>query len=199
MGRRVGCHFYCRQPYIKIEASPANVENIRHRSNASKSFDAFQIWRAVFSSDDLINRYGNLYKFQDRCIPFDQFSEILLKCRLPARNQIELINHIAVNDTQRQLLYMILYPIASILQEINSIPPIQQSGFLPYNRDEISCVSMLAPYCVKSALMCSRHNIEEISQNAKRLTGQFWSNWDEASQAHARKAAADSFKRGGRV
>lgn len=117
---------------IKIASSPANVENTRHRSNNSKSFDAFQIWRAVFSNDDLINRYRNLHKFHDRCIPFDQFSEIFLKCRLSARDQIELINHIAVNDTQRQLLYMILYPIASILQEINSIPPIQQSGLLPY-------------------------------------------------------------------
>lgn len=184
---------------IKIASSPANVENTRHRSNASKSFDAFQIWRAVFSSDDLVNRYGNLHKFQDRCIPFDQFSEILLKCRLSARDQIELINRIAVNDTQRQLLYMILYPIASILQEIHSIPPIQQSGSLPYDKDEISRISMLAPYCVKSALMCSLHNIKEIGWNAKHLTGQFWSNWDEASQVHARKAAADSFKRGGRV
>lgn len=184
---------------IKISSSPASVKNTRHRSNTSKSFDAFQIWRAIFSNDDLVNRYGNLHKFQDKCIPFDQFSEILLKCRLSARDQIELINRIAVNDTQRQLLYMILYPIASILQEIHSIPPIQQSGSLPYDKDEISRISMLAPYCVKSALMCSLHNIKEIGWNAKHLTGQFWSNWDEASQVHARKAAADSFKRGGRV
>lgn len=184
---------------IKIASSSANVENIRHRSNASKSFDAFQIWRAVLSNSDIISRYENLRQYQDRCTPFDQFSEILLKHRLSAREQIELIRRIAVTDTQRQLLYMILYPIASILQEISSIPPIQQDGPVPYDKEEMSCVSMLAPYCVKSALLCSSHNMEEISWSAKRLTGQFWSDWNEASQAYARKTAADSFKRGGRV
>lgn len=184
---------------IKIASSPANVENIRHRSNASKSFDAFQIWRAVFSNGDIISRYENLQQFQDRCTPFDQFSEILLEHRLSAREQIELVCRIAVSDTQRQLLYMILYPIASILREISSIPPIQQDGPVPYDKGEMSRVSMLAPYCVKSALLCSSHNMEEIGRSAKRLTGQFWSDWDETSQAHARKVATDSFKRGGRV
>lgn len=184
---------------IKIASSPANVENTRHRSNVSKTFDAFQIWRAIFSNGDIINRYENLRQFQDRCTPFDHFSEIFLEHRLSARDQIELVHRIAVNDTQRQLLYMILYPIASILREISSIPPIQQGGTVPYDKEEMNRVSMLAPYCVKSALLCSSHNMEEIGQSTKRLTGQFWSDWDEASQAHARKIAADSFKLGGRV
>lgn len=63
----------------KIISLPIDVKNVRHRSNSSKILDAYQIWKAILSNDDIPNRYSNLLMYNKPITPLDELSEILLK------------------------------------------------------------------------------------------------------------------------
>ncbi len=104
---------------------------------------------------------------------------------LHAVDQIKIINKYATNDTQRQLLYMTLYPIASILEEIDYSPNVEQNGNVPYDKSKINYVSELGIYCCRSALISSNKTIDEICETAKKLLGNLWGNWNSYSQTVA--------------
>ena len=170
----------------KIISLPIDVKNVRHRSNSSKILDAYQIWKAILSNDDIPKRYSNLLQYNRPITPTDELSEILLNTTgLHAIDQIEIINKKANNDTQRQLLYMMLYPIASILQEIDYFPNATQNGNEPYDKSKINYVSELGIYCCRSAIMSSNKTIDEINEISKRLLGNLWSSWNSYSQSIA--------------
>jgi len=168
--------------HFSIDSLPIAVKNVRHRSNASKSLDAYQIWKAIFSNKGMIKRYSNMELCDCHIKSFDSLSEILLKEELTAVEQIELVKKYATNETQKQLLYMVLYPLASILEEIDYIPVIEKTNQLPYDKEKIKEVSDLAIYCVKSALRKTNKSIENIHKTANSVANNLWSDWDQKTQ-----------------
>ena len=106
----------------RIGSMPIDVSNVRHRANTSKMCDAYQIWRAILGNADFVNRYSNMYLFDKTIEAKDDFSKVLLEGNLSSREQIDFVIANATNKTQKQLLYMVLYPLASILGEIDHRP-----------------------------------------------------------------------------
>ena len=88
-------------------------------------------------------------------------------------------------DTEKQLLYMILYPLGVILGDIETIPYIEKNTQTPYAKEEIYKVAELGIYCAQSALLCSNKTIEQINDSANKVTGDYFGNWNYLKQQQA--------------
>lgn len=168
---------------MKIFSSFVEVKNVRHRPNNSKMQDSFQIWRAVFTNADIIERFSNLKKCSIDLNEHDKLTkEIISK-----ENATEFINVINRNDfteTQKQIIYMILYPLAFLTGKIDSIPMIEDSS-IPYKKEELNEILNLALHCAKKTLQDI--NIEKVHEKSKNITGKFISSWNFQNQKEALK------------
>lgn len=169
---------------LRITSKKVDVVNVRHRSNSSKILDAFQIWRAILSNPDIVKRI-NLLNINNSLIPFDNLSRKIIEKKYQVKELINLVIEYAENDTERQILYMVLYPLASILGEDIEIN-IKESDIAPYDKKEIHKASILAIYCVREALLNSNKSIEKINELAKNSIGKYFGDWTIENRKDAR-------------
>lgn len=158
---------------MKIASASVEVRNIRHRSNASKMQDSFQIWKAIFSNKDIINRYENIKKFNIK-----NQEHRLYKLISDKSNIVDIINVINDNSpskTEQQILYMILYPLALLMGAITKVP--EPSNIeMPYDKKELYEIKDLAIYCMKLSLI--NCDIKSIQKKALNAEGQYFSKWN---------------------
>lgn len=186
---------------MRIASPCLGMQNVRHRSNHSKVYDSFQIWRACL--ENLTEeRFSIAEKSQELFAPKDSFMKDVLSTSASATKQIESLvsisQSIKLSKTQWQLAYMVLLPLAGIIDNeymyeylVNDETDIKQ----PYEREELRQISMIVPYCVWTAIRYSGKSIAEISVNAKRCYGERWSRWDSQTKQRAMKSAKDQMQR----
>lgn len=170
---------------MNISSSFVNIEGVRHRTNVSKMQDSFQIWKAILSNDDVIDRYNNVKRFEIKD-KTNRFYNLISKDN-NITEIIEIINNNNPSETEKQILYMILYPLAIIIGKMNNIPKIDIGGKIPYNKNELYSISELAIYCMKIAL--ENDDIKQVNIKAKHAYGKYFSNWNNYSNEKALKEA----------
>lgn len=170
---------------MKINSSYVDVENIRHRPNTSKILDSFQIWRAVLGNNTIVERFDNLNNCINTVKPYDGLSKLLLIKDYTALEMIEIINNYDSSETQKQILYMILYPIAFLIGELNDFPLIEYTTSVPYDKKELNKILDLAIYCARTAL--KNCDITTIRKRCNSLKGEYLSNWTKNAQNGAIK------------
>ena len=158
---------------MNIDSVLVDVKNIRHRNNKSKMNDSFQIWRAILGNNDMIKRskYLKEYGLNNR-------SNIISKYPLSEDTTTdELISLFENgNKTERQVLYMILYPIAFLTGQLKEIPIIETSNGDPYDKEELKKISDVAIYCAYLVLKdCDFSKVIEICNSIK---GDYLSEWN---------------------
>ena len=169
---------------FRIGSKLVNVKSTRHRSNDSKMHDSFQIWRAILCSDELNNRLENIKKYNYDIIPYDDFSKLIINNNCNIKELINEIESSNVNSTQKQLLYMVLYPIAFLMGFIDHIPKVELFEE-PYNNIEIMKVSNLAIYCISQVL--NKCDIELVHNRCKNPNNKYFSKWNYNNQKDAMK------------
>lgn len=169
---------------FKIGSKLVNVKSTRHRSNDSKMYDSFQIWRAILCDDELKNRLKKIKKYKNDIIPYDNFSKLIINNDCSIKELIDEISNGSTNNTQKQLLYMVLYPIAFLVGDIKYIPKID-SFEEPYDNTEIMNVSNLALYCIRQIL--NKCDIQLMQNRCKNLNNKYLSKWNYNNQKNAMK------------
>lgn len=158
---------------MKIASSSVEVVGVRHRSNASKMQDSFQIWKAIFSNKDIINRYENIKKFNIKNKEHRLYKLISDKSNI--LDIIDVINSNNPSKTEQQILYMILYPLALLMGVITTVPkPLDVE--MPYDKKELYEIKDLAIYCMKLSLINS--DIKDIYEKAINAKGEYFSKWN---------------------
>jgi len=166
---------------MNINSFPVQVDNVRHRPNNSKMQDSFQIWRAVLSNEDILKRYDNLEKSSIVIDNNDTLTkEIITKTSVS--DFINILSRNDLNETQKQILYMIIYPLAFLIGEIKTIPIIEDYTN-PYKKEEMKKYLNLALYCAKETL--KNINIKEIYEKSKNVEGKYISSWNYQNQRKA--------------
>ena len=166
---------------MKISSKEVEVKNIRHRSNTSKMQDSFQIWRAIYANDDILTRYNNLISFEPKNKKHRFYK--LIKENSSIKEIIDIINNNNPTKTEKQILYMILYPLALITKDIKELEEISTKDKMPYNKKELYSIKELAIYCMKIALI--NGDIHKINKNAKTSKGTYFGKWREYPQDKA--------------
>lgn len=169
---------------MKIASPVLGMQNIRHRSNDSKTYDSFQIWRACL--EDLTeSRLSHLNNVHECNIYEDPFAKVVLSAEMSATKQIEkLIEWSKCNNiskTQLQLIYMVLLPLAAILDDrcdYDTLIDIVTDAGQPYERDELYKVALLVPHCVRMAISYSGKSFEMIRKSAANCYGRHFSKWN---------------------
>lgn len=162
---------------FKIESILFNTKNQRHRANTSKIYDAFQIWRAIFSIDEMSIRLNKIQKPDCLITKKTLMIEKLFENKYNIMEQIEIVEKYFNSETEQQLLYLVLYPIAFLLGEMNSFNIINSRNKKPYKKCEINDVFQTAKWCVYCAIYnCNRQN---LLNNAKVAEGAFLSKWNK--------------------
>lgn len=167
---------------MKIDSVQADVTGVRHRANDSKIFDSFQIWKAVLSNDDIVSRFKHLLEYNKHLPPSNELSKLLLNKENDILDIINIINNEKTTEPERQLLYMIFYPLAYILGKIKKIPIIEVGNEL-YNKNELDKISDLAICCCK--IILSKCDIEKLCKESKSLNGAYLSKWNRENQSRA--------------
>jgi len=168
---------------MHIGTSPISVVGVRHRTNTSKMNDSFQIWKAIFENPSIITRCKNINNFA--LINHNNKLYELIKDKSDIKEIIKIIENSNPTKTERQILYMILYPVALIMHKIAEIPPVDNSNEMPYNKDELYEVFEIGIYIMQQIL--KNIDIKDINKNAKTITGKYFSNWDFYSKKDALK------------
>ena len=161
---------------MKIDSAFVEVENIRHRPNTSKIFDSFQIWRAILGNKRITKRFKYLQLYNKKIVPYNKISKMILLNDYSITELIEMLENYDITDTEKQILYMILYPIAFLTGQITKIPIIKSNGKMPYDKQEINKISDLAIYCAKKAL--SNCDIEETLNRCQNIKEKILSDWN---------------------
>lgn len=174
---------------MNISSSLVDVKNVRHRPNNSKIQDSFQIWRAVLGNDQIIDRFNNLINYNIDVNICNKLSGKLLSEKHTVLEMINIINEANSTKTQKQILYMILYPLAFLTGEIGEVPMIESDNKLPYDKEELNQILDLAIYCAKNSLIDC--NIKSVCTRCKRIKGKYLSNWTIDSQKKAMKEFAE--------
>ena len=170
---------------LKIDSPLVEVVSTRHRPNNSKILDSFQIWRAILSNDDINARIKNVKKYDINIQPYDQMSELIINNNTTAKDFIDLVLKYSKNETQKQLLYMILYPLSLFTDNLNLVQDIENDITIPYEKNELIKVSDLALYCAK--VIFENNDINYICKNCKNITSIYLSNWNIKNQRKAMK------------
>lgn len=181
----MGYNFYFNQKKLKIDSPLVEVVSTRHRPNNSKILDSFQIWRAILSNDDINARIKNVKKYDINIQPYDQMSELIINNNTTAKDFIDLVLKYSKNETQKQLLYMILYPLSLFTDNLNLVQDIENDITIPYEKNELIKVSDLALYCAK--VIFENNDINYICKNCKNITSIYLSNWNIKNQRKAMK------------
>ena len=165
---------------MKICSSFVDVENMRHRPNNSKIFDSFQIWRAIFNNEEIIDRAKYLKSYNKTVTSYNKLSKKVLEKDYSICDLINIFEKYNITDTERQILYMILYPIAFLSGEIIEMPIIDIKNKAPYEKKELNKISDFAIYCAQMAL--KNCDINKLFNNAKSLNGKYLSDWNQKNQ-----------------
>ena len=174
---------------MNINSAIAEVENIRHRPNSSKILDGFQIWRAILGNNDIVNRFKYLEQYDKKINPYNNISKTILEHDYSILEIINILEGDDATDTEKQILYMILYPIAFLTGKITKLPTIESSNKIPYNKKELNILSDFAIYCAKIAL--SDVDIQEILNRCKTVKCKFLSEWNFDIQKQLLKEGSD--------
>ena len=161
---------------MKINSILVEVEGTRHRPNNSKIFDSFQIWRAILANDCIKERFKYLQSNDKEIIPYNQISEMILANNYSTLELIEILENGDTTDTEKQILYMILYPIAFLTGQITNVPIIQSNDKMPYDKEEIKKISDFAIYCAKRAL--TNCDIEKALNRCQNVKAKILSDWN---------------------
>ncbi len=180
---------------MKIAAPMLGMQNIRHRSNHSKIYDSFQIWRACM--ENLTEeRFELSKKFRESIIPDDSFVEVMMSTEVSASKQIEklieLSKHTKLSKTQLQLVYMVLLPLAGIMDneyDYENLVDLETDITQPYERAELYKIALIVPHCVQTAIDCSGKSFGMIKKSAANCYGERWSRWNQLEKAKAMKFA----------
>lgn len=181
--------------HMKIASPMLDMQNVRHRSNHSKVYDSFQIWRACM--ENLTEeRFELSNKFQRNPIFNDSFIEFMMSIEATASKQIEKIidmsKHTKLSKTQLQLVYMVLLPMAGIIDnkyDYENLINIETDIARPYERNELYKMALIVPHCVRVAISCSGKSFETIKKNAADCYGKRWSRWNQLEKEKAMKSA----------
>ncbi len=180
---------------LKIASPILGMHNTRHRSNHSKMYDSFQIWRACIENITE-ERFELSKKYQENMIPDDSFAEIMVSTKASASKQIEKLIDLSKNTklskTQLQLAYMVLLPLAGIIDGAygyeNSLS-LETDISQPYDRTELYHIALIVPHCVKTAIECSGKSFGMIQKNAAHCYGERWSKWTQLAQSKVMELA----------
>ena len=163
---------YAIKNNYRVLSKDVNVINVRHRNNKSKINDSFQIWRAVFSNSDIKSRYIKSIpnSYNHRLLPLlNNFSSI--------DGIISVLEKQELSKTERQLLYMVLYPIKSIIDGKEYKFIINEESNEPYDKKEIFDVFELGLYCLNTIL--NKNIINRMIDNTKRISDGFFGPWTQ--------------------
>ena len=174
---------------MKINSAFVEVENIRHRPNSSKILDGFQIWRAILGNNDILNRFEYLKQYDKKIIPYNDISENVLEHNYSIFFFFNILENGGTTDTEKQILYMILYPIAFLTGKIIKLPTIESNNKIPYNKEELNTISDFAIHCAKIALYDV--NVQEMLNICKTAKCKFLSKWDIEIQKRLLKEGSD--------
>ncbi len=174
---------------MKINSAFVEVENIRHRPNTSKILDGFQIWRAILGNSDMTNRFKYLKQYNKEILPYDDISRNVLEHNCSILDLINILENDDATDTEKQILYMILYPIAFLTGKITKLPVIESSNKIPYNKEELNTISDFAIYCAKIALYDV--DVQEMLSRCKTAKCEFLSEWNFEIQKQLLKEGSD--------
>lgn len=161
---------------MKINSVLVEVENIRHRPNSSKILDSFQIWRAILGNNNILNRFKYLEQYDKEIKPYNDMAKNVLEHNYSIFDLINILENDNTTDTEKQILYMILYPIAFLTGKINVLPTIESNNKMPYNKEELTTISDFAIYCAKQALIDA--NVQDMINRCKTAKCEFLSDWN---------------------
>lgn len=174
---------------MKINSFLVDVENVRHRPNTSKIYDSFQIWRSILGNHDILNRFNNLYKCDLKIKPYNNISKKILDANCTIDEMIKLLESNQSSDTEKQILYMILYPIMYLsgmsAKELN----IEYSNRMPYNKKEIKKISNFAIFCAKKIL--KECDISSLYKCCQKISGKYLSDWNATVQTNLLRESID--------
>lgn len=180
---------------MKIASPMLDVQNVRHRSNHSKIYDSFQIWRACMQNLTK-ERFELSKKLQENVILDSSFVETMMSIEVSASKQIEKLidmsKHTKLSKTQLQLIYMVLLPLAGIMDneyDYESLVDLETDITQPYERTELHKIALIVPHCVQAAIDCSGKSFGMIKKNAANCCGERWSRWNQLEKAKAMKLA----------
>ncbi len=160
---------------MKVSSSEVEVENVRHRPNKSKACDSFQIWRAIMSNPDVIERFKYVKDYEEGILYHTDLAEDVLACEDDILSVIEVVEKHATSETVRQLLIMILYPLAYLMRKIKEVPVINNSKLPPYEKKELMKYAELAILCVQKSLV--NCDIKKLHNNCFLIKGEYLSEW----------------------
>lgn len=186
---------------LKIASPVLGMQNVRHRSNNSKIYDSFQIWRACM--ENLTEeRFELSKKFQESIIPDDPFVQVMMSIEVSASKQIEelidMSKHTKLSKTQLQLVYMVLLPLAGIMDneyDYENLVDLETDITQPYERAELHKIALIVPHCVQTAIDCSGKSFRMIKKSAANCYGERWSKWNQLEKAKAMEYADYQIKR----
>jgi len=164
----------------RLLSKNVNVINVRHRNNNSKIKDSFQIWRAILSNSNIKDKYSNskVKKIDHRLVD-------ILSCCNNIDEIINMLEQLELSKTEKQLLYMLLYPIKSIIDGKEYTFTITDDSSEPYNKDEIYDVYELGLFCINIAL--KDIDLINIINNAKTMDGGLFGPWTKENIKDAKE------------
>lgn len=179
----------------KIASPVLGMQNVRHRSNHSKIYDSFQIWRSCI--ENLTEeRFELSKKFQESIISDDSFVEVMMSTEASASKRIEKLIDMSKNTrlskTQLQLIYMVLLPLAGIMDnkyDYENLVNFETDISQPYDRAELYKIALIVPHCVQTAINCSGKSFGMIKKSAANCYGERWSKWNQLEKARAMEFA----------
>lgn len=185
---------------MKIASPVLGMQNVRHRSNDSKIYDSFQIWRACM--ENLTEeRFELSQRFRDSVIPDDSFVKNLISAEASASKQIEKLidmsKYARLSKTQSQLIYMVLLPLAGIMDDeydYEGFVDLETDITQPYEREELYKIAWSVPHCVQVAIACSGKSFGMIKKSAANCYGGRWSRWNRLEKAKAMRYADNQIK-----
>lgn len=178
---------YCISNNYIIKSADVDVENVRHRNNSSKIQDAYQMWRAVFSNHDIIKRFTYLSKYNDNIMNEDPLYEAIKNSSGNINDIIDVLSGMKLNSTEKQLLYMILYPLSCIINNKIYDYKVEDVSNCPYEKNQLEHIKQLAIVYTKEILGIKGINVEELHNTAKNITGSYFGNWNKESVKQAQE------------
>lgn len=135
-------------------------------------------------------------KFQESVILDSSFVETMMSIEVSASKQIEKLidmsKHTKLSKTQLQLIYMVLLPLAGIMDneyDYESLVDLGTDITQPYEKAELHKIALIVPHCVQAAIDCSGKSFGMIKKNAVNCCGERWSRWNQLEKAKAMKLA----------
>lgn len=162
---------------MNISSVDVDVIGVRHRTNKSKMNDSFQIWKAILSNEYVINKINKNYDNKE-------YNNLNIYRKLKDITDIKEMTKILENGkfskTEKQFLYMILYPIAVFYNKIDSIPEVKEFIGIPYQKEELYNISNCIIGITNKIILKEYKNTNNIISNST-----FYSKWNANNMREA--------------